>query len=175
MTNSWINWEMTWRALRTRGIPLNVSSTMWRAVHNLLPTKDKMDKISNIQGAERGKCRLCPQITDNIFHSLTQCQNSGPAADFLLKIVQFLHQPACMYDLLYLQCDTKNVLYLPIVWLTSTDLHLIWRNKSGGGITPKKLLAELLVRNKVLYNSKYSWEHDRIQVALSAVADQGVG
>ena len=54
MTNSWINWEMTWWALRTKGIPPNVSSTMWRAVYNLLPTIDKIDKISNVQGAERG-------------------------------------------------------------------------------------------------------------------------
>ena len=157
---------MTQRVLRTRGIPSNVSSTMWKAIHNIPPTKDRLDKISNVQSEDKGKCRLCPQIMDNTFHSLTQCQNSWLAAKFLLKIIQFLHQPAIMYDILYLQCDTKNVLDLPISWLASTGLHLIWRNKAGNGITPKTMLSELLVRNKVLFNSRYSWEHSRIQAAL---------
>ena len=139
---------------------------MWKAIHNILPTKEKMDRIKNIKGDNKGACNLCPQKIDNIFHSLTECKNSKSAADLLLQIIKFLHQPAIMYDILYLQCNTNKILDLPIAWISATGFHLIWKNKMNGGITAKKLLSELIARNRVLSNTKYSWEHSRISSAL---------
>lgn len=59
-----------------RGIPPNVASTMWKAVHNILPTKDRLDKMSNVQRIDKGKFKLYPQAMDNIYHSLTEYRNS---------------------------------------------------------------------------------------------------
>ena len=155
-TMGWIDWEMTWRMLRTRGIPPKVSSTMWKILYNILPTNEKLDRIKN--GVNKGVCTLCPNKIDNIYHSLTECINSKNAAELLLKIIKYLHNPAIMYDIVYLQYNTNNILDLPITWIVTTGFHLIWKNKLNGGISDKKLLAELMARNRVLLNTKYIWE-----------------
>ena len=121
-TMGWIDWEMTWRMLRTRGIPPKVSSTMWKILYNILPTNEKLDIIKN--GVNKGVCTLCPNKIDNIYHSLTECINSKNAAELLLKIVKYLHNPAIMYDIVYLQYNTNNILDLPITWIVATGFHL---------------------------------------------------
>ena len=71
-----------------------------------------------------------------------------------------------MFDVLYLQCNNNNILDLPIAWISATGFHLIWKNKMNGGISAKKLLSELIARNRVLSNTKYLWEHSGISFAL---------
>ena len=84
----------------------------------------------------------------------------------MLKIIKYLHNPALMFDIVYLQCNTNKILDLPITWIISTGFHLIWKHKMKGGISDKKLLAELIARNRVLLNTKYTWEHSIIGSAL---------
>ena len=106
----------------------------------------------------RGYCAHCPQIKDNIVYALSQCQTSKLADDFMLKLIRKLHPNAIMYEVLYIQCDTKGVLNLPITWLTVNCVHIIWSHRLDGGISPTRLFAKLLALHKIFKNTKYKSE-----------------
>ena len=119
---------------------------MFKFLHNLLPTRDRIDRFP------------CPGIKDDIYHALTQCQISKCAADFVLKIIRKLHPNAIMFDVLYLQCDMKGVLDLPITWITINCIHITWSHRLVGGITPNRLFAELMALHKIFKNTKLKVE-----------------
>ena len=131
---------------------------MFKSIHNIIPTWDRIDRICNKHGQSRGSCYHCPGVKDNIFYALTQCKINKPAADFMLGLIRKIHQNAIMFDIIYLQCDTKGLMDLPITWITIKCIHLIWTNRLMGGITPNRLFDELMALYKIFKNTRFKAE-----------------
>ena len=130
------------------------AGTLFKILHNILPTKDRTDKLSNNTGPLQGKCTFCPQFTDDIVHALTLCKRSVGAANCLLKIIQKIDDKVTLVDAIFLQGNWGKR-QLPIAWLVSLSFHSIWTRRQNGGISPPKLHAELTARADILAKSKF--------------------
>ena len=60
---------------------------------------------------------------------------------------------ATLFDTIYLQLEAGN-LEFPVIWITVKAIHLIWKNRETGGLSPLHLLAELKGEIHILKGSK---------------------
>ena len=151
------------------GIDLEAAATLFKILHNILPTKDRTDKQSRKTGPLLGKCTFCPQFTDDIVHMLTLCKQSAEAANCLLRIIRIIDDKVTLVDAIFLQ-GTWGLRQLPIAWLVALSFHLIWTRRQNGGILPLKLHAELTARAAILAKTKFFEDSLIITRALSQSA-----
>ena len=134
--------------LRLRGIDGEAAIIMFKALHNLLPTRDRVDRLSKRQGPLKGICIHCPGVKDDLYHALTQCRRSKPGADLMLQIIRNIHQNAIMFEVIFLQCDTGGLWDLPISWITFNCVHMIWNKRQSGGMSSVRMLAAAFLNTK---------------------------
>ena len=98
----WLDWAQAWLRLRLHGLDPESSSTMFKIMHNILPTKDRTDKMSQNTGPQQGRCTFCPLLNDDIVHALTLCKQSLDAANCLLRIIQKIDNNVTLIDAIFL-------------------------------------------------------------------------
>ena len=76
----------------------------------------------------------------------------------MLSLIRKLHPNAIMFDVIYIQHDTKGLMDLPITWITINCIHIIWSNRLMGGITLNRLFADLMALHKIFKNTRYKAE-----------------
>jgi ribonuclease HI len=62
-----------WRFLWRLGVPNSTKVFLWRACHNILPTKDNLFKRGIVQD---DGCPFCLQVTESVGHILWECPSS---------------------------------------------------------------------------------------------------
>ena len=98
----WLDWPQAWGCLWLKGIGGEAVSTMYRVLHNILPMRERINRISrNYQSG--GFCSYCPNVKDDICHAITQCVKSVEAANLMLQLIQKIHPPTIIGDVLFLQ------------------------------------------------------------------------
>ena len=151
---SWLDWGQAWEMIRLRGLNPEAASTCYKIMHEILPTKHKVDQMSRNKQPSQGKCTFCPQHNDDVIHALTLCSRSLEAAQCLLKVIKKVNANITLVDAVFFQGDF-GVSPLPLAWIISTSLHLIWSSRPQGGLTATKLMSELIAKSEFLSNSKY--------------------
>ena len=153
------NWPLTWQRARMRGLPADLASHLFRHLHGVLATQDRVARLGGNRGNRApGVCRLClPDCTENLFHCYYGCSNNCAAAQALLTAAQRLCCPGLTAQAsLFLQGDIAEHYELPFVFLLSVGFKYIWDSrKLGKAVNRKEIKAELMARNYILANSKY--------------------
>ena len=79
------DWEVTWRRSRMSGLGSELSSFLFRILHQLLPTKERQHRV---HPATASTCRLCQlNATEDLLHSFFHCPFNY---DFGMIVVQKL-------------------------------------------------------------------------------------
>ena len=146
---SWLDWSQAWSMIRLRGLDPESASTSFKIMHDILPTKHKVDQMSKNNQPLQGRCTFCPQYNDDIIHALSLCSRSLEAAQCLLKIIKKINVNITLVDAIYFQGDFGNS-PLALAWIISTSFHLIWSSRPQGGLTAPKLMSELTARAEIL-------------------------
>ena len=95
---------------------------------------------------------------------ITECQSSD-SANFLLTVLKTFQPSLCFTEMLFLQWDRKET-FLPLTWITSMGIDLIWSSHLSGGIRLHQFKAELQACIFILSKSKYAKEAELIKSAL---------
>ena len=152
-----IDWNLAWRRIRAKGIDGDHASTLLLALHDWLPTYQRVQKMSGNRDPLLHHCRACPGQVDNIFHSIVQCV-STEAANILFSWVKKLVLDTTIFDIIYLQVNMKHGSReeLAITMITALSVHVIWQARNRGGLGPLELKSEVLAANSALLKTKYS-------------------
>ena len=68
-----IDWELTWWLAQLKGLQSDLSSHLFKQLHNLLSNQECLLRIIlKIAGEIPGNCVLCPDSKDCSIHALTQ-------------------------------------------------------------------------------------------------------
>lgn len=130
------DWPLAWQLARMRGLPGDLTDHLFRLLHDILPTQERVARLGGNRGnREPGVCRLCqPDTPDTLSHSYLHCQNNVHAARYLLACVQQVSPNTTYEDLLLLQLDVDQQYELPLVTIIAAALKTIWdyrtQNKS---------------------------------------------
>ena len=137
------DWAMTWTLAKTKGLNRDQSSFLFKLLHQLLPTQDRINRITN----EPGLCKVCQASPEDLNHALFSCPSSKTVADLILSYVHIIVPGITSQRLLRLDFGTllEDTDQLAVLGLVSTGLTYIWQARAEKKVVTKhKMSAELL-------------------------------
>ena len=121
------DWARTWRLARLKGLNSSQTSFLWRLLHRLLPT---LDRVNRITPNTSPICKLCPdQTVEDLSHALLSCSYNGVVSTALMNTLSILQPNISKSEILTLHFDVDKQMELPVVWLTCNVLHKIWDSR----------------------------------------------
>ena len=152
------DWERCWRRARLKGLGTQATSFLWKLLHRLLPTEERLARIlphaSNI-------CKLCPTPTNaDLCHCLFQCVSTMEVATLLLSMVRE-HDPAVTAaKLLRLEFECEDSVEMPLVWTIAHTLLYMWGVRASGK-TVNRILTRAVIESKIsiLRETRYQNDH----------------
>ena len=118
------DWDRSWHLARLEGLGPDMTSFLWKVLHKLLPSQDR---LSRILPNKTPLCQLCQdQVVEDLPHAFFQCRFNGEAGTLLLNCLS-AHMPRpSPNQVLTLGFDTSPGEELPLVWFTGFFLQNIW-------------------------------------------------
>ena len=83
-----VNWKKTWRLARIPGLDSDLTSFLFKLVHCLLPTQDRIFRLGGTEGDNPGLCKLCSIEVETPEHAFFYCNQSRVTGLGLLGYVQ---------------------------------------------------------------------------------------
>ena len=125
------DWESIWPRIRLRGLGPELSSFLFKVVHDLLPTQERVARTS---ASANGMCKLCPdQIQEDLVHSLISCPaNQGVGEAVLLCLPNHVQEGVHHLGVLQLHLHLDDVHELPVVWFLAVAWNSIWEGRKVG-------------------------------------------
>ena len=150
------DWESSWRRARIKGLGPELSSFLFKILHDLLPTQERLAKTNpNISGT----CKFClSNIKEDLVHSLRRCvANQGVGEAVIHCLPAPVQNEVQDQQLLHLHFDMEDSLELPIVWFLAVAWSSIWESRKCGR-RPElyKVRADLEAKVSLLRETRYS-------------------
>ena len=156
------DWEIVWRRSRMPGLGSELTSFLFRLLHDLLPTKERQNRIMPTTSSI---CRLCQaNSVETLEHSFFHCSFNREYGHGLLQSLLPYDSSATPLKISRLDFDLPDEeLELPIVWLTSATLQHIWNCRLSGRRTKLySTRAEVESRVALLRETRHSASANKI-------------
>ena len=152
------DWPLTWRLARLPGLGSELTSFLFKLIHNLLPTQDRIGRIAADPGGIGGLCQLCQGDVEDLLHSFFSCPKSAVAGLTLLGHAQTffpLRTPETALRLEFMG-DLSERGELAVVCLLATGLKFIWETRvAKKSVVVFKMRAELEAKVSILRKTRY--------------------
>ena len=121
------DWSATWAILKTRGLSSEDSSFLFKLLHQLLPTQDRINRITR----ESSVCKVCKAAPEDLVHAFFDCLPCKDASALLLSYVSLLVPGATPIDILTLNLagSVEESVYLASLVLIATGLSYMWKSR----------------------------------------------
>ena len=126
------NWELSWSRIRLKGLGSEATSFLWKLLHRILPTEERVSRI--IQNSSPN-CRQCPTapIAD-LEHAFFTCVSTQQVGRCLLSTLR-LHSPGLTSaGLLRLDYAEQGDNEMPVAWFAAQTLLYMWGVRKSGRI-----------------------------------------
>ena len=155
------DWETSWRRARMRGLGTEVTSFLWKLLHNILPTEQR---LSRILPNSLENCKFCQNpVSADLLHCLLECVHTLEVGGWLLALLRQQDQTLTPSRLLRLEFSIDEEREMPMVWITGHVLLIIWKTRVSGKIV--NLLntrAALESKISLLRETRYLSQHQMI-------------
>ena len=123
--NPQLDWENTWRLASLRGLDSENQSFLWRLLHDILPTQERLHRM-NFRSAVSPHCIQCTEpvpVTDSVSHALLSCSQNREVSEWLISCLQqycpaLTHEQVVLLDFGTLSSNLEQ----PLVWLVAEVL-----------------------------------------------------
>ena len=152
------SWKNTWRLARLKGLESDLSSFLFKILHRLLPTQDRVFGLGVGDGQLPGLCLLCQTEVENPMHAFFVCSFSRVAGLGLLGLIQELCPDLLPEDVLQLELgeDLSDAEELAAVCSIATGLKFIWEARiKKKQSTLFQVRAELEAKILLLRRTRY--------------------
>ena len=167
--NPSMDWKKSWMAASLPGLTSNKSSFLWKMLHDILPTRERMHRMS-LPGVPSAVCTLClDNEEDNSEHALLTCSYIKVGADNLLLALQQEIPDMTLERIKFLDFRSDDL--YPLTFLTATVLEQLWISR-----TEKKRCTWPSIRAQVeseillLRKGRQAQAGDRVQHMLDATS-----
>ena len=127
LKNPHIDWERSWSLARIKGLDSEQISFLWKILHDLLPTQERISRIMNTNDP---MCKLCNTEPDNLSH-LFSCSFTREVCQALLQVVRSVCPDASSQDILFLSLDLDKSNQFTMIWFISSTLANVWSQRSA--------------------------------------------
>ena len=119
---------LSYRLARMFGLSPDQKSFLFKMLQDILPNKERLHRVGKVPSPN---CTYCDEQVDNMEHLLT-CQLSSLATTPLLQCLSSLSGNSTASDVVTLNMNVSEAMELPVVWLVSTCLSLVWEDRQAG-------------------------------------------
>ena len=148
-----VSWSESYRLLRLKGLCPEQKSLLFKLVHELLPTKER---VSNIIPTTNPACLLCLDNTpETYYHTFFTCSSNKESGEALLRCSKTYAPALTPRSLLKLEIVGDDPFLLPTMLLIATGLQLIWKNRQLKKVTSTwSMRSELEARISLLRRTR---------------------
>ena len=126
------DWETSWRRARLKGLGTEATSFLWKMLHNILPTEQRLARILPNQSQN---CKFClAPTTADLRHCFFECVNTKEVGKWLLSLMLRQDPTGSVSGLLRLEFQAEEANEMPLVWLFAQTLLYIWSVRASGKI-----------------------------------------
>jgi hypothetical protein len=139
------DWPLTWSLARTQGLDSELTSFLFKLLHGLLPTQDRVTRFG-LAGPNQGVCQLCLLEVEDQVHAFFSCPKSMLAGLALLGYVQTFVPNLSPESALKLDLGSElsEQKVLATVCVLATGLKYIWQARQD-----KKQVATFRMRAEI--------------------------
>ena len=123
------DWESAWSRGRLHGLGSELMSFLFKVLHDLLPTQERVARTSV---TVNGNCKLCDlNVMEDLVHALIRCPGNQGVGQ---AVLQCLPPGDELQDqsVLKLQLDVEEPLQLPVVWFLAVAWLSLWESRKLG-------------------------------------------
>ena len=159
------DWESAWSRGRLHGLGSELMSFLFKVLHDLLPTQERVARTSVTVD---GKCKLCDlNVMEDLVHALIRCPGNQGVGQAVLQCLP----PGDEWQdqsVLKLQLDVEEALQLPVVWFLAVAWLSIWESRKVGK-RPElyKVRADLEAKVSLLRETRHGEAAGRITLLIS--------
>ena len=159
------DWELTWRRARLKGLGSEATSFLWKLLHRILPTEER---VARILPNSSENCRHCPTPTQaNLEHCFFNCENTRHVGRSLLAAIRVYDPAVTPAGLLRLEFAADESTEMPIVWVTAQTLLYSWGMRQNGRVVDLMVTRTILeTKINLLRETRYRDEHVVIEEIL---------
>ena len=91
-------WESAWQIARQNMLGPSLTTFLFKLLHQILPTAERVSRILANQSPHCTRCRLNPPATETLNHAMFDCQTAGAVLlnglrKFIPNLTPSQHQP----------------------------------------------------------------------------------
>ena len=148
------DWSSCWEACRQPGVPPDLASFLWRLLHKLLSTQEKLHRMGTIR-SPICKMQGCLDV-GSLDHELLHCgKNDGVGSKLLSCVKKYVPGIEAEGVLRLEHGAAGDELSLPLTLLTAIVLSTVWKEReAGASVRCYKVRAELEQSINLLRNSR---------------------
>ena len=120
-------WDKTWSMARQSMLGPNLTTFLFKMLHQILPTADRVARILPNKSPYCTRCRGNNQVTETLEHAMFACEVSQPAGNVLLQGLKRIVPNMTPTKILTLDYDCQEDLSFPITWKTAHFLSSLWQ------------------------------------------------
>ena len=148
-----VDWGRSYRLSRLKGLSPDDKSLLFKVLHQLLPTGERLNRLQPNKSSACSHCRATPR--DTLVHAIFTCEANQQAARAMLKWAQCYDPSLTPLSLLHLEVEAQDPFNLPTVTIIVTGLQLIWNNRvKSQGTSVSSLRAELEARTELFRQTR---------------------
>ena len=125
--NPFVDWKKSWMAASLPGLSSKMSSFLWKMLHDILPTRERMNRM-NLPGVPSAVCTLCEvNAEDSSEHALLTCSYIRVGSENLLLALQHEDPTMTLERIKFLDFRSEDL--YPMTFLTASILEQLWTSR----------------------------------------------
>ena len=162
------DWEQSWRLARLPGLGPEHTSFLFKLLHQLLPTQERVARTSPSTNSNCKNSNCSGVMVEDQTHALVYCSGNNGAGIRIVEAAQTLVPWQGAERLLQLDGDVGQDDELAIVWWLAAGFMAIWEMRSAAKkIEPYLVRAQLEAKINLLRETKFEGALSRLENLLT--------
>ena len=164
------DWPRTWMLARQRPLGPHLSSFLFKLLHQILPTGERIARILPASSPYCSRCEGEPPSIETLHHTFFTCPaNMGVSASLVTCLSPYLPL-VTPQSIITLNFDAEPSLDFPITWIIASFLSSLWTIRTEKKpVRLYKIRSDLEASCRILSESKYSNDALLIKQILSSL------
>ena len=150
------DWEHSWRLARLPGLGPENTSFVFRMMHDLLPTQER---VARTNPRANPACQVpgCTEVVENRAHALVLCEGNMGVGKRVMRCLESVVPSIEVEAVLRLELGVEEDLELPVIWMISTVFSAIWKLRTDKSrVQLYKIRAQLEAKVNLLRETRFT-------------------
>ena len=163
-----VNWPRSWQLARAQPLGPQLNSFLFKLLHQLLPTGERVAKILPSSSPLCSQC--IHKEVETLHHALFACAANLGLSYLLLQALKEFDPLITPHKVLTLNFELNSELQLPITWSIATFLSSLWSARADTKkVSIYAVRSEVEAACRILRESKFKNASHTVDQVISSI------